>query len=626
MIEEPVQTVTNQVQETALEQAVVTRSLGNTSIVCLTFLLLHRFIQSHFSTGLSLEEALGIPAVLGLAGFLLKYLPKPAQKRITHALARSVSSKYTTHWTLTFLAVVTVVSVAITTVEVNWTGKQPLEILKNGSQISKAEEGRSTLNLFVLSFRPVSIKVKSYSVTVHPWPLLRSQVTIPFYVTQSDVPELGDIENYLDLSLLQNNQARYVNEALSRVEHLRRTNTNISSDALERLDDIANIIQQTLVEARESDIKDHLMEVYQEKYPYDSWLPALRGLVAFSKYDFSGAIEAIKASDNKPGSWPRVSTMRFLKATCYLRLANQIRLNQQQKNEVTTALANAEQEYDGVVSEMLRNSDHEYVTMVRPAAYVFRGITAFYQRDYGAAQTNFETVLGLDGADSALKARAANGIGYLAFLRGDMHGASSGFNRALEYDGSIAIARVNQGFLLLVQGTFEAARAHFQRLLSDERIKLKSPRDILLARLGLAHALDWQGKQLESLTIYTDVLASLDHHDFSEVQNQKLRLAYVYDAIGSKIYLFNRDYFALEPFALALFGRSCKYYCEVNDNDLVQNFGDTKSDLGAQLNRDITAALALSSHDWKDAYQSLPGILKVDSRIAGSQCSCGGAK
>ena len=56
----------------------------------------------------------------------------------------------------------------------------------------------------------------------------------------------------------------------------------------------------------------------------------------------------------------------------------------------------------------------------RGAAYIFRGITAFYQRDYNSARTNFETVVRLDEADSILKGRAENGIGYLALLRGDL--------------------------------------------------------------------------------------------------------------------------------------------------------------------------------------------------------------
>jgi tetratricopeptide (TPR) repeat protein len=319
--------------------------------------------------------------------------------------------------------------------------------------------------------------------------------------------------------------------------------------------------------------------------------------------------------------WPRLSTIRFFKATAYLRLANQHRVNELNDSAAASDLAAAEREYDDVISQMLRSEDHEYLSTIRPAAYVFRGITAFYQRDYGSAQNNFETVLRLDEADPILKGRAENGIGYLALLKGDLKGASKGFERALDYDGSIAIARVNLGYLFLIRGQYKPAAEHFRRLLNDEIINL-SPRDILLAKLALGHALDEEGEKQEALQIYTNLLTRLNQHDYTEVQDTELRWAFVYNAIGARVYLFNRDYFGLELFALAMFNKSCVHLCRSKPE--VGNSGptDTDAELKTELSRNINKTRALARLEWSETFAVPLGMLNSAAALLKDGCPC----
>lgn len=601
----------------------VPRSLSNLVMLILAVLLVRRFIQIHFGVPISSVEVLGFPLAATLGGFLFKYLPADAQKWAGMVVTSLLCSRSTTIFATGILILAMVGAFSFTSIAVSWTGPPGVQIFKNGLRVDAAgEDSTHTRTFFTTSFRPVTITVKSYSKVIRPVPLKQSRAVVPFYVTASDIPELGIVENYLDLAMLQQTPAHYLEEAGSRIRHLKKASTGVGADALERLEDIANILQQALVEARQNDIKSHLVDAYREKYPFDSWLRPLEGVVAFSNSKYGDVIEKLDAFNSPGARWPRSSTIGFFKAIAHIRLANQYRGVDGKTRDVTSHLAAAQREFDLIINAALRSPDQEYVSTVRPAAYIFRGIAAFYQRDYDTAQSNFETVLRLEEADPILKGRAANGIGYLTLLRGDLKGARRRFQRALDYDGTIAIARVNLGYLLLIEGKYQLAASHFEQLLGDRRIMLKSPRDVLLAKLALGHAIDSEGKGQQALALYTDILNGLDQHDFSEVQEAELRWAYVYNSIGSKVYLYNRDYFALEPFALAMFGRACVHLCNTNSDTQSLQSQDTASDLKRELSGNITKAQALARLEWTNSFAMPHGLLNDARSILESGCTC----
>jgi tetratricopeptide (TPR) repeat protein len=607
----------------SLQRLSVPRSVANLVVLICTVLLIRRFVQVHLNIQVSTLEAIGFPLAVALAGVFFKYLPVDAREWVGSSVTALLGSLRTTRVSIGMLVLVLILAISISTIAVSWTGPPEIEIFKNGQQLTPSIGGnRHSLTLFTASFWPTRIIIKSYSTTVRPLPLKQSHVVVPFYVTAADIPELGTVEDYLDLALLQQTPARYIREASSRLAHLRQVNTGVNGEALERLEDIVNILDNALVEARDTDIKDYLVETYREKYPYDSWVKPLEAAVAFSEYKYQDVINILNAFNSPGARRPRLNTVHFFKATAYLRLANQQRIAESSNNESVSNLAAAEREYDAIIAQMLRNGDHEYLSTIRPAAYIFRGITAFYQRDYSSARANFETVLRLDEADSTLKGRAENGIGYLALLRGDLKDASRDFQRALDFDGSIAIARVNLGYLFLMQGRYKPAEEHFKRLLSDPRIKLKSPRDILLANLALGHALDEGGNKEQALQIYTDLLTGLNQHDYTEVQDAELRWAYVYNAIGSKVYLFNRDYFGLEPFALAMFGKSCFYLCRSRLGQDAPDLTDTDSELKEELSKNIAKAQTLARLEWSDSFAVPQGLLNSAAGLLHNRCLC----
>ena len=211
-------------------------------------------------------------------------------------------------------------------------------------------------------------------------------------------------------------------------------------------------------------------------------------------------------------------------------------------------------------------------------------------------------------------------------MQGDLKSASQDFQQALEYDGSIAIARVNLGYLFLIRGQYEAAANHFRGLLSDERIMLKSPRDILLAKLALGHALDEEGKKQDALRIYTALLTGLNLHDYTEVQDTQLRWAYTYNAIGKKLYLFNRDYYGLELFAFAMFGKSCTHLCSSTHEGTSSEATDTVAVLKEELSKNIVETEALARPEWSASFATPHGMLNGVASLLKQGCPCAVAK
>jgi hypothetical protein len=392
------------------QRLAVPRSVANLIILILGVLLVRRFVQVHFDLQISTLEAIGLPAAVAVGGLFFKYLPKEAREWIASSVTFILSSRVTTKVSILFLTLAIFLALLMTTITVSWVGPTDVSIFKNGLRLTPViADNQRTFTIFTPCFRPAKITIKSYTTSVYPLPLKQSRVLIPFYVTASDIPELRDVENYLDLALLQQTPARYIKEATSRLAHLKQANTGISADALERLEDIGNILNQGLVEAGQTDIKGHLVEVYREKYPYDAWVKPLEAVVAYADNKYEEAITSLNSFDSPGARCPRLSTIRFLKATAYLRLANQHRVIELSNKAAVSDLATAGREYDAIITDMLRSDDQEYVSTIRPAAYIFRGITGFYQRDFESARRDFETVLRLDDADSVLKGRAENG-------------------------------------------------------------------------------------------------------------------------------------------------------------------------------------------------------------------------
>jgi hypothetical protein len=71
--------------------------LLNAAMLCFAVLIIRRFAQVHWSFGLSLPEAIGIPTAIAMAALLARLLPKETQEAIAAGVISAVSSPRTTY-------------------------------------------------------------------------------------------------------------------------------------------------------------------------------------------------------------------------------------------------------------------------------------------------------------------------------------------------------------------------------------------------------------------------------------------------------------------------------------------------------------------------------------------------
>jgi tetratricopeptide (TPR) repeat protein len=129
---------------------------------------------------------------------------------------------------------------------------------------------------------------------------------------------------------------------------------------------------------------------------------------------------------------------------------------------------------------------------------------------------------------------------------------------ALRADGTFAYARSNYGYVLMAKGEFAKAHGVFEQIANDERLKVESIRDVILAKIAIGHLVEEEsGHDSTNAAIqkYAEALRDLQLFDYAEVTPDRLRLAYIHETLGEKVYL-DKSYYGLEMFALAMFTRA----------------------------------------------------------------------
>jgi hypothetical protein len=127
---------------------------------------------------------------------------------------------------------------------------------------------------------------------------------------------------------------------------------------------------------------------------------------------------------------------------------------------------------------------------------------------------------------------------------------------ALDRDPEYALARSNFGYVLLAKREYQRARTVFARNASDDRLKKRSPRDVMLARLALCHSQELEGSPIpDVIGAYETILRDAGAQDYAAIQPDELRLGYMRLAAAEKLYR-GRVYFGLEVFGLALLSRA----------------------------------------------------------------------
>jgi len=189
---------------------------------------------------------------------------------------------------------------------------------------------------------------------------------------------------------------------------------------------------------------------------------------------------------------------------------------------------------------------------MRPVGYassiLFQGIAHFYLHEEDAAIDRFDkTILVTTGV---IKARALNAKAFLKLVNGDIEGAEPDLYSATKEAPGFPLARSNIGFVLLAKNNLKLARTYFLQNKNDTYLQKFSPRDVILARVSLAHISEMdpatEGRAIEE---YAAVLHDLGKNEYSAMDVPDLRLAYLLNEISESVYM-NGQYYALEMFAL----------------------------------------------------------------------------
>jgi tetratricopeptide (TPR) repeat protein len=596
--------------------------LGNLALLVFLIVSIRAVATVHFAFAIEpLEIVVGYPVAAMVAGVVFRRLPPYARRWATTRVSRFLDSRGLSLglWVGNLLMLSLVL--AFTTVKIEWSGPESLEIDYNGTL--KTVESRKAASaghediLIVPAWGESVIRVGSFQTASATRPLTQDVLQIPFYVTGGQSPEYLAIESDLDLALFQQAPRHYLRRAETALEAIGPKGRDL--EALDRLTSIKDILRMSLVEAARDERPLHLLERFRSRFPEDSWEPVLSAVIDISQPK-SRSIERLQ-----PGSsatpFPRAASIQFLRGVLLLRLAAQAPVADRSSGEVQSHLNAASEAFGEVLASGRTNPSDEYRSVAVPAALVFRGIASYYRGEMDDAIASLSEALEIKTAAPALRARAANGVGYISFLKGDLVRADRMFRQALAEDSGFSMAAINQGYMLLATGRFSTARRHFMRLLQPDRAEELQPRDAVLARLGLAHALDESGDEQDrvlALDHYRQVLRKQRLQSFEEIEEEGIARAFVYAAIGQHVYLYNRDYYALEPLAVAMFGMSCRSICSVVTSSGV--LGDRE-----QLLEQLEAAAPVA---WRAARthgimkRAEGGLLRHADVVAQGSCHC----
>ena len=265
-----------------------------------------------------------------------------------------------------------------------------------------------------------------------------------------------------------------------------------------------------------------------------------------------------------------------------------------------------------------------YRAFAAPAAGVFAGIARYYAREFDAAERELRSVLVLQGVAENVKARAANGIGYISFLKGNVVEANRILASAISLHPAMSIPRINQGYVLFSVGDWDRARHHYENLLQRPVGGELSPRDTVLAQLGLAHALSQSSNSedtAKATRVLAEVLRKLRVNDYEYLNDEPLRRAFQLTSIARNVYLFNRDYYALEPVAVMCLAQACEHWCRIASDDAIE----AKSSDYLQLQSDLEWPIRTAVEATKQipiVNREQPGFLASRRMLSENGCLC----
>jgi tetratricopeptide (TPR) repeat protein len=525
------------------------------------------------------------------ATFLYQYMPASSKLVLANLIKRALGSLWTLRVALVLLVLVALPVLLTGYVEISWKGPETVEVSLNGEDLTLVaidpDNAKKTARRYGWSLTSFDIRQGSWKADPTILPLTRQEVAIPFWVSASAMPKLVEVEDLLELVFFQYFEARYLTEAKNRLAALSKDES--IRLGVERLDLLSEILRLDFLERDVSGTKTLLLQDFMSRYRQDAWEPLLRAANAYGEKRYGDCADILEVTPPHPGA-PHQTTVDFFRGVCLLKSS----LEQKDAASRET-LGDLAVEKFRTAETRLQASTPEgvYRGLAWPSSILFQAITHYYKGRIPEALELFRRAR--DASTGSFRARPLNGLGYLEMSRGHLDEAESALIEAMESDPNYPVARSNYGYVLMDKGEFRKARGLFQKNAADERLKLESHRDVVLAKLAIVHLSELAGASAqEAIDGYAPVLDELKIQTFDGVSPDRLRLAFIHRALARGVYL-DKHYYGLEIYALALLTRSSVAARQA----LAKDKSDAKAgNLVTALDADISKTKLLVSADW----------------------------
>ncbi|MGF6878966.1 tetratricopeptide repeat protein [Paraburkholderia sp. MM5477-R1] len=523
-------------------------------------------------------------------GFVHQLLPKTSKTFITKTFRQILASRLTTPFLLTFVTLLCLPILMVGYIQISWRGPTAITVKVNSKEKTfSSEESPSALyqdRAYGMTFSSLNFEYGNWRATKKIFPLTTEKAQIPAWMTVASFPQFSETEEQLSMAYFQFFEIRYITAAKNKISSIKVSEAQ--RPAAERLQFIYQIINLAFSEPDLSDAKSVLIGNFTSRYPDDPWTPFLKAARYYAQKKYVECADALSNAGRISG-YPKNSTARFFRGVCLLDAARDAQTVAQKQSRTNDAIESFRS------AEAISRTDRVdgYRSLAYPSSIYFQAISSYYLGKTDETISLFKRAS--EFATGSLKARTLNGIGYIELSRGHTDKAEVALQAAMESDPNFPLARSNYGYVLLDKNDFKTASEIFEKNASDEKLRLESYKDVVLAKLALVFLSELSGAQIhDTIFQYLPILKDRQIQDFEGVVPEELRLAYIHRAIADGIYL-SKSFYGLEVFALALQTRA---YLEAIQ--MKKNFKeDARIDaLLTSLSADIQHTEKLVSSDW----------------------------